>query len=317
MAYDNITSRAKIQPLVPEDVSNSMLGRNGGVRNNSAVLQTFKHVPVAQIQTRFPILSALPIAYWVTGDTGLKQTTEMAWANKYMNIEEIACIVPIPDNVLDDTEFDIWGEFQPDIEEAIGRALDAAVLFGVNAPATFPVNVSLAASNAGNTYNEQAAAAAGGVADDLDAVIGLVETDGFDVTGIMAALNLRGRLRRARNTLGNRIEDVDANVTSYAGMPIAYPTRGLFPAGGGTNTNLRALVGDWQEFVVGVRKDISMKILDQAVIQDETGAIIYNLAQQDMIALRFTFRAGWQVSNRINWDQPVEANRYPVGRLMY
>jgi hypothetical protein len=29
-----------------------------------------------------------------------------------------------------------------------------------------------------------------------------------------------------------------------------------------------------------------------------------------------TFRTGWQVSNRINYDQPVEASRYPVGRLM-
>ena len=27
-----------------------------------------------------PVLSALPVAYFVNGDTGLKQTTEAAWA---------------------------------------------------------------------------------------------------------------------------------------------------------------------------------------------------------------------------------------------
>jgi len=36
-----------------------------------------------------------------------------------------------------------------------------------------------------------------------------------------------------------------------------------------------------------------------------------------MVALRVTFRVGWQVSNRITNDQAVEANRYPVARLMY
>jgi hypothetical protein len=52
------------------------------------------------------------------------------------------------------------------------------------------------------------------------------------------------------------------------------------------------------------------------VIQDNTGAIVYNLAQQDMSALRLTLRVGWQVANTINYDQPVEASRYPAGVLL-
>jgi hypothetical protein len=36
-----------------------------------------------------------------------------------------------------------------------------------------------------------------------------------------------------------------------------------------------------------------------------------------MTAVRLTFRVGWQVSNLINNDQPNEANRYPVARLVY
>src|SRR5688500_9630786 len=120
-----------------------MLGR---VREEtSAALRMFRNIPVAQAQTRFPVLSALPVAYWVTGDTGLKQTSEMAWTNKYLNVEELAVIVPIPENVLDDTSFDVWGEVRPEIEVAMGRAFDAAVFFGTNAPATFPTNVSAAA----------------------------------------------------------------------------------------------------------------------------------------------------------------------------
>jgi hypothetical protein len=66
---------------------------------------------------------------------------------------------------------------------------------------------------------------------------------------------------------------------------------------------------------MGIRQDISWKVLTEAVIQDNTGAIVYNLAQQDMVAMRMVMRAGWQVSNAINYDQPTEALRYPAGVL--
>lgn len=315
MPYDSLVTRTDTGALVPENVARDMLGRV--TRETSAVLNPalgFRRVPVTGVRTRFPILSALPIAYWVTGDTGLKQTTELAWSNKYLDIEEIAVIVPIPEAVAEDLEsagVDIWGEVRPDIEEAIGRTLDAAVFFGTNAPASFPDDISTAAAAAGNTTAEDATAAAGGIQDDLDEAIGLVETDGFDPSGIVAARSLRGRLRRARETTGARLEGVNETLTEYMGLPIAYPMRGLFPS------TIRAFVGDFTEFAVGVRRDITFKLLTEAVIQDNTGAIVYNLAQQDLIAARFTFRAGWQVSNRLNRDQPTEADRYPVARLTF
>jgi len=259
MPYNNVISRTDAAALIPEEVSKAMLGK---VYEQSAALNLFRRVPVARAQVRFPILSALPIAYWVNGDTGLKQSTEVNWSNKYLNIEEIACIVPIPDNVLDDTDIDVWGEVRPTIEEAIGRTLDATVFFGSNAPASFPTNVSAAALAAANTVTEAAAAAAGGFHDDVDAAIGKVEDDGFDPTGIVAARSARGRFRRARDANGQRLAGLNDTLTEYEGLSIVYPMRGLFPAGGGAGTNVRMFVGDFGEFVVGVRQDISYKLLD-------------------------------------------------------
>lgn len=315
MPYDNLTSRTDTQALVPEEVSRDMLGRVS--KETSATLQMFRRVPVARNQVRFPILSALPIAYFVNGDTGLKQTTEMAWSNKYLNVEELACIVPLPDNVASDIEsagIDVWAEIRPEIEVAIGRTLDAAVFFGTNAPASWPTNVNAATLAAGNTVTEGATTAEGGIQDDLDELIGLVEDDGYDASGIVAARSLKGKLRRARDTQGRRLDGINADITEYSGMPIAYPMRGLFPTGSG---GTRAFVGDFaDDFVVGVRQDISFKVFDTGVIQNGSGDIVYNLLQQDMVAARFTFRVAWQVSNRINFDQPTEGSRYPVGRLV-
>jgi hypothetical protein len=48
------------------------------------------------------------------------------------------------------------------------------------------------------------------------------------------------------------------------------------------------------------------------VIQDGTGAIVYNLAQQDMVALRAVMRLGWQVPNPITRLQTTTADRYPI-----
>ncbi|NLV74050.1 MAG: hypothetical protein GXY52_05140, partial [Chloroflexi bacterium] len=39
---------------------------------------------------------ALPTAYFVDGETGLKQTTKVEWANVMLSAEELAVIVPVP-----------------------------------------------------------------------------------------------------------------------------------------------------------------------------------------------------------------------------
>jgi hypothetical protein len=167
----------------------------------------------------------------------------------------------------------------------------------------------------GNVHTEGAVQASGGIQDDLDQTIGLLEPQGFDFDTIVANRTLRGKLRRARNTLGDRLDGLNPDLTEYLGVPIKYPMRGLWPVGTGQP---EAFVGEFQsQFVIGVRQDITVKFLDQAVIQDNTGAIIYNLPQQDMVAMRFTLRVGWQVANLISFDQPDPTKRYPVAALVY
>lgn len=304
MPYNSVISRTDASAQMPEDVGAEL---TRAVIETSAALSLFTHVPMSRAQKRMPVVSALPTAYFVNGDTGLKQTTEAAWANKYLDAEEIAVIVPIPEAVLDDTSFDVWTSIKPLLAEAAGRTLDAAIFFGTNKPASWPSAILTAATAAANTYERGTNnAAAGGVAQDISELFSLVEADGYDVNGIIAARAYRGLLRGVRATTGER-GDMRVDSGSAYGVDIKYPMRGLW------TTACEMIVGDFTEGMLGVRQDWTYKVLDQAVIQDQTGAIVYNLAQQDMVALRLVGRFAFQVANVINRDEAVEANRYPFG----
>lgn len=308
MPYNNVISRTDAAALIPEDVSREIIGN---VATQSAALTLFRRVPIARNQQRIPALSALPTAYFVNGDTGLKQTTEAAWSNKYLNVEEVACIVPIPEAVLADASFDVWGAIRPLIEEAMGRTIDAAVFFGVNKPASWPTDIVAAAVAATNVVARGSnAAAAGGIAGDFSDLFGKVEDDGFDVNGLVATRSYRGRLRNVRSTTGEKLGDVSPS--EVYGQAVQYPLRGLWPTG---LNAAEAIAGDFTKGILAVRQDFTYKLLDQAVITDNAGAIVYNLAQQDMVAMRVTMRVAWQVANPITQDNPTEGSRYPFAVL--
>lgn len=309
MPYNDMLSRSDVNALIPEQVSTSIL-RN--LEATSAAMNLFTKIPMSTNQTRMPVLAALPTAYFVTGDTGLKQTTKVQWSNKYLNVEELAAIVPIPESVFEDLNFDVWGRVQPLIEQAIARALDDAIFFGTNKPSSWPDSIVDGADSAGHlTYRgTNTAGAAGGLAADINDTFALVEADGYDVDMVLANRAYKGRLRNARTADGTAYPELSSE--NVYGVPVQYPMRGLWPTGDGA---AELIVGNRGEAILGIRGDMNMKVLDQAIIQGSDGTIQYNLPQQDMIALRVVMRVAFQVANTINYDQPTEASRYPFAVL--
>lgn len=308
MPYNNLISRADIAALNTEQVSTAMLQ---ALPEASAALTLFPRIPVSKSQVRFPVLSVLPTAYWVTGDTGIKQTTEANWANVYMYIEELAAIVPVPDSVLEDAEFDVQAAVRPLVAEAIGRKIDAAIFFGDDKPATFPTAIVPAAVAAGNAVARgTATAAAGGIAEDINQTMGKVEADGFDVNGMYAVRAFRARIRGARATDGQKLLDVTNE--SVEGIKVQYGMSGMWPTG----VNAAELImGDFTKGRIGVRRDLTFDVSNEAVIQDAAGAIVYNAYQQDLTLLRVTFRVGFVVANPMNYAQLTESARYPFSVL--
>lgn len=310
MPYDNIINRTDAQALMPEEVSAAMMQN---LATRSAALQLGTRIAVGRAQTRFPVLSALPSAYWVDGDTGQKQTADMSWDNKYINISEIACMVPVPDAVIADAANDIWGMVSASVEAEFARVLDAAVFFGTSAPTVQPDDIVTGAVAASNNVTQGTNnAAAGGIAEDINDLIATIEADGYDPNGFFANRTFRQYLRGGRDTTGQRLLDINGQVDSVEGLPVVYGAPGLWPTGSGS---ARLIVGDFSKLVIGVRQDMTFQIFSEGVIQDNTGAIRYNLMQQDMKALRCVMRVGWQIANVLTYEESTEANRYPFAVL--
>ena len=113
----NVIDRSRAEALIREQVVSTIFQ---DAPKQSVVMQLGRKLPnMTSRQTRIPVLSMLPLAYWVNGDTGYKQTSRQAWENVYLTAGELAVIVPIPEAVLADAEFDILGEVTPRVNEAI------------------------------------------------------------------------------------------------------------------------------------------------------------------------------------------------------
>src|SRR5438067_2116272 len=72
--FNNIISRADALPLIPEEIATEVIKAAAA---ESAALSLFRRVNMGSQLSTLPVLSALAQAYFVNGDTGLKQTTEM------------------------------------------------------------------------------------------------------------------------------------------------------------------------------------------------------------------------------------------------
>ncbi len=310
-----IIDRERLSGLIPEPVTREIIQ---GAVTESAVLRMARRLPNMTSKTQtLNVLDALPTAYFVNGEatTGasdskasLKKTTNMAWDKKKIYAEEIAVIVPIPEAVLDDSNYDIWGEVRPRLQEAFGKVIDAAILYGTGKPTSWREGLVPSATTANAVVT-----ATSDIFKDImgeGGVIAKVEESGYIPNGVMAAIQMRAKLRGLVDKNGQPIFKTDMQGdTRYAldGISMYFPVNGAFDP-----EESLAIVGDWSQLVYAIRQDMTFKIFDSGVVQDPTtGNILYNLMQNDMVALRAVMRLGWEIPNPINAYNAGLENAFP------
>lgn len=307
----NIIDRTGAESLIPTQEANEII--QGTIAQSAVLSRGRKLANMTSKQYKMPVLDMLPIAYFVNGDTGAKKTTKQAWDKKFITAEEIAVIVPIPEAVLDDSEYDIWAEVKPRVTEAFGKVIDGAVLFGDNKPSTWREDVVATATKA-------SAVVTLGASDSLydkimaeDGVIAKVENCGYFVNGHMADVSMRAKLRGLKNTNGDPLFKQDLQgTTQYAldGSPMNFPNNGAFD-----KSKALMISGDFSQLVYSIRQDITFKLFTEGVVQNTDGTIAYNLMQNDMVALRAVMRMGWEIPNPINALAKEKDKRCPFSIL--
>ena len=303
----SIIDRTGAEALIPTQEANEII--QGTIAQSAVLSRGRKLANMTSKQYKVPVLDMLPIAYFVNGDTGQKKTTNMAWDKKFITAEEIAVIVPIPESVLDDAEYDIWGEVKPRVTEAFGKVIDGAVLFDTAKPSTWRDGIVTTATKAGTVVTL-------GSTDSLydkimaeDGVIAKVEDCGYFVNGHMADISMRAKLRGLKDTTGQPIFKSDMqNSTNYSldGSPMNFPNNGAFD-----KSKALMISGDFSQLVYSIRQDITFKLFTEGVVQNTDGSIAYNLMQNDMVALRAIMRLGWEIPNPINVLKTDKTKRCP------
>lgn len=275
-----------------------------GAQKESKALSLFRRLPnMSSDKTKLRVSDALPVAYFVdeTTNNGRKNLTKAAWKNVYLTAEELAVIVPIKQNLLDDVDVDLWAEIKPQLISAIAKTIDAAIFRGEGAPTSWGTGIIPQILAKGKSVEET-----GHLYSDINDVMTAVEESGYDVNALLGGVGLKGKFRMMTDTTGQPL-----NTTEIGSVRREYLDNGAWDKDEAT-----LIAGDFSQAVYSIRSDVDYKVLTEAVIQDpSTGEILYNLAQEDMVALRVTFRMGYAIPNPVNALDGTET-RFPFAALV-
>jgi HK97 family phage major capsid protein len=306
-------------PAITRDRAEAALARQESYEiielatRESAVLAAGNVMPMRGETLRVPVLGALPSASFVgeategtiSGTSDIKPKSSAQVDTLLLKARTLATIIVVPEEVLEDDEAGLTSMIQQRAAEAIGAKLDEAVLFGsTDKPGDWPTSIVPAAIAKGRFVTEGTAV---DLAGDINLAWGEVEDSDFDITAQMASRRIRARLRGLRDDQNapifvTSLRD-DAQAESVYGEPIYFVRNGSWD-----NSEATLIVGDARHLHIGLRSDVSYKLLTEAPVTDSDGNV-FSLAERDLVAVRARFRAAYEVSVPVSRDQ--SADPYP------
>ena len=304
MATVSVT-RDNASALINPEESNEIIQ---SVIENSVALRMMTRLPNMGTNVReYPIMDSYPMAGFVEGDSGLKMTTNMEWKKEKIVAAEVASIVAIPDNVVADSNYDIFAQMRPRLVESAGRVIDEAIFFNKNKPTDWRESIVQSAITAQNSVT---------ATDDLYAdvfgengLIAKVEEDGYFADSIVSGITMRSKLRGMTDANGRPLflENMHQGAQyTLGGMNMEFPRNGMWDS----ETALM-VTGDWKQAVYAIRQDVTFDVFNSGVVSDADGKVVYNLMQNDMVALRAVMRLGWEIPNPINAFNVGNENAFP------
>lgn len=280
---------------------------NGTVRE-SAALSTFTQVPTTTKDSVVPVLNRDVEASWVSGDTGRKSVDTPQWTGQSLVAEDLAVLVPVPDNLIADQSFSLTDAMMPLFARAMARGIDRAALFGVNKPAGWESPSLLeAAAEVGNTVETGT-----DPAEDLLSAAELPSIQGYSVDRAIVRPGWQFAAARVRthDLVANPAGAADPFPLTLAGLPL-YLNPPAFDASAAA-----AFVIDSSCCLIGLRQDIAVTEHPDGVIADEDGKVLLSAAQQDVTIFRVVMRVGYLLAKPPTDAGLPAAERAPVAAVV-
>lgn len=280
---------------------------------SSVVLQLANVQRMSTRQERLTLQESFPQAYWLNGDVDYpitggtnasgsqrakdsqpKRTTTMTWNSKSLAAEELAVLVAIPDNYIDDSGAPLFDEVRPRIAEAMAKKVDAACLYGDDSPFAEPGIIESTISH-GNIVT--VGSSGYDLAADIALLGELAGEEGVDFSQFVTGPGFKWKLPGLRSQDGLPIYSPPAggNPGTLYGLPILEVRNGMWD-----KELALLLAGEWDKVRIGIRQDITFSLSDSATIYDPaTGNVTYSAFQQDGKVLRAVMRIAYVVVNPV------------------
>ena len=229
-----------------------------------------------------------------------KPLAKITYDTKQLILAEIAVIVPLDEAMIEDAsyeEYNIEADIETLIANHFAEEVDDAVFNGDNAPtewSTTGVSLVQAAVDSGNTV-----VATSNTSEDISEVIGGLEANGNQPNLIIANHSVKAGLR--------------AGLTQY-NTPVYVPNG----TDGGTVWDTKVvfsnvlndadvLVCQTDGILLATAGSIQFKVLKEATLRNPDGTVAYDLAQEDMIAIRAKWLVGRTVLDATKFGARVES----------
>ena len=225
-----------------------------------------------------------------------KPATGAEYAQVTLDMVKGAAIVMYTEELIEDAVEDPTVLINNDVRAAFADWVDSNAL-GRNAAGTIVGSFNSELSETTSTVELGTTGDALAVA--ISSAMATIEANGYTPTGAILASDGKAHLRNARTT-------GDASIPLYTGgvtngfvqpdpmlydIPLRFTTNLQTFAGAAAAGRVVGVVGDFSQAVLGIRKDITMSLSDQATI--DVGGTLHNLWQQNKIAARWEARMGF------------------------
>ena len=300
------------QTLLPPTITGPLFNK---AAESSAVMQLARKIPLSMTaSTNIPIPGDIPRAGW-TSEGGVKPTGKAAIGTKAMSGKKVALLIPVSEEVMRTNPAGIWEQIQQDLPVAIARSFDHAAIHGKDlktggagpfdsylTKTTNEVKLGASAQNKGGLY--------------ADLVTGrkmVMANAGYDISGFACDPRFQADLQLATDSLGRPLwtDSMDSSINAgrLIGKP-AYYNPGvsgqLYRDSASTDTEVRAIGGDWSQAVWGSGMDLTLKVSTESGYIDDQGTPHFAM-QENLVLLLAEAYYGFTVANEPAFVKYVES----------